>query len=162
MKSRYIRTCHDDTYTYEHILQAERKLGRKLKPGETVHHIDEDKKNNSIDNLMVFSSNAEHTAFHKSKGNGVLVKSDDGSYCYLANPPLRRCKYCGRSFYRNQISYQSEYCSDICRNAVTNQGKCPTKHELETLVDQFSNCQIAKKFGVSDKAVAKWKKKFNL
>lgn len=54
-------------YVYVHILVAEKKLGRYLKDGECVHHIDKNKLNNSIDNLMVFKTLADHTAFHSGK-----------------------------------------------------------------------------------------------
>lgn len=56
-----------------HILEMEKKLGRKLKPCEVVHHIDEDKHNYAKDNLMCFASVADHTAFHK----GCEVAFDD-------------------------------------------------------------------------------------
>ena len=49
---------------HEHRIVAESLLGRPLKPGEVVHHIDGDKHNNSPDNLMVFSSQSEHARYH--------------------------------------------------------------------------------------------------
>lgn len=39
---------------YVHRIIASQKIGRPLKPTEFVHHIDEDKTNNDINNLMVF------------------------------------------------------------------------------------------------------------
>ena len=47
-----------------HRVVAEKKLGRKLLPGEVVHHIDRDKRNNNPENLMVFASQEEHAACH--------------------------------------------------------------------------------------------------
>ena len=51
-------------YVYQHILIAERLLGRKLKKGERVHHIDGNKKNNSPSNLIVFATNSDHILCH--------------------------------------------------------------------------------------------------
>lgn len=51
-------------YVYDHILAAESKLGRLLLPGEVVHHIDFDGWNNSLDNLMVFRTEADHSRYH--------------------------------------------------------------------------------------------------
>lgn len=50
---------------HTHRIVAELKLGRRLKPGEVVHHIDGNKLNNKSDNLMVFPSQAEHARWHK-------------------------------------------------------------------------------------------------
>lgn len=49
----------------EHRLVAEQMIGRKLRPGEVVHHINFDRHDNRPENLMVFSSSAEHLAWHR-------------------------------------------------------------------------------------------------
>lgn len=56
-----------DGTVYLHREIASEKLGRKLKPGETVHHVDEDKFNNDPENLWVFRSNADHSSYHNQK-----------------------------------------------------------------------------------------------
>ena len=55
-------------YIYEHRLMMEKKLGRYLQPIEIVHHIDNNKLNNKIENLKLFSSTNEHTQFHGLRG----------------------------------------------------------------------------------------------
>ncbi len=68
------------TYTktfgrHTHRVVAEQMLGRPLLPGEVVHHIDGDKRNNDPSNLMVFASASEHARHHMmlklAKRNGV-------------------------------------------------------------------------------------------
>jgi len=48
---------------YEHQLVMEEYIGRYLQPGEIVHHIDGDKKNNSIENLLLMTS-SDHMKLH--------------------------------------------------------------------------------------------------
>jgi hypothetical protein len=50
----------------EHHIVAERLLGRSLRRGEVVHHVDLSFDNNDPYNLWVFASNADHTHFHHS------------------------------------------------------------------------------------------------
>lgn len=58
---------------HTHRIVAARMLGRKLLPGEVVHHIDGNKRNNRPDNLMVFASQAEHAKWHaEHKGGDAL------------------------------------------------------------------------------------------
>ena len=49
---------------YEHIAVMERELGRCLRKGECVHHLDCDKDNNHIDNLFLCGSISEHRRLH--------------------------------------------------------------------------------------------------
>lgn len=47
-------------YCREHILVMESHLGRLLQEDEVVHHRNGNRKDNNIDNLELFASNAEH------------------------------------------------------------------------------------------------------
>ncbi len=59
-------------YVLEHRLVVEKFIGRLLNPKEAVHHIDENKQNNKIENLMLFENNGKHIKFHlKIKQFGV-------------------------------------------------------------------------------------------
>lgn len=51
-------------YIYEHRLVMEEFLGRKLFPYESVHHINEIKIDNRIENLFL-TTNSEHSAIHR-------------------------------------------------------------------------------------------------
>jgi DNA invertase Pin-like site-specific DNA recombinase len=52
---------------YYHREVAEKVLNRKLSSKEIIHHIDEDKLNNDVSNLMLFKSRGEHLKHHKLK-----------------------------------------------------------------------------------------------
>lgn len=58
-------------YVYAHILVAEKILGRPIERGEEVHHRDGDRQNNSPENLMVFATKGEHSAFHQAQRRGM-------------------------------------------------------------------------------------------
>jgi len=59
----YERFC--DSGKSVHRWAAEKKLKRKLRPSEVVHHKDRDKTNNSLDNLWVFPNQRAHSNAHK-------------------------------------------------------------------------------------------------
>jgi hypothetical protein len=75
---------HSKGYVLEHRAVVEKKLGRYLLEEEVVHHIDENKHNNLIENLQVMSR-ADHTSLHFKTGRTFLTLV---------------CPNCGQSFKR--------------------------------------------------------------
>ena len=53
-----------------------------LMPGNVVHHEDGDNHNNSLNNLMVFASQAEHMCYHRARGNvrPIYVGAEAGAH----------------------------------------------------------------------------------
>jgi hypothetical protein len=60
--------CDHHGYVMEHRLVIEEKIGRYLTPKEVVHHIDENKQNNNIDNLKIFDNCGYHLNYHLGRG----------------------------------------------------------------------------------------------
>ncbi len=61
---------YEKTYgRHTHRIVAEQMIGRPLEPGEIVHHIDGNKRNNDPSNLMVMTQ-AEHCRLHFTKKRG--------------------------------------------------------------------------------------------
>lgn len=65
-KSGYLK--FKDSGKSVHRWAAEKKMGRKLKSGEVVHHKNRDKTDNSASNLRVLPSQKEHYKLHKKAG----------------------------------------------------------------------------------------------
>lgn len=59
----YVKVYHDGEERYEHRVVAEKELGRELKAGEVVHHINGDKSDNRWVNLNVVTQ-GEHQKVH--------------------------------------------------------------------------------------------------
>jgi hypothetical protein len=59
----------------EHRKVVELLIKRKLTSEEVVHHRDHDRKNNDIDNLILFNNDAEHKAFENKERQFGITNS---------------------------------------------------------------------------------------
>lgn len=71
-------------YVLEHILIAEKSLGKPLPLGAVVHHADGNKLNNSNGNLVICQDNAYHSLLHQR------TRAFEG----CGNPKWLKCTYC--------------------------------------------------------------------
>lgn len=63
-------------YAYEHRIEIEKKVGRRLLPGELVHHKDGVKINNCHDNIELKKSTAHHFVEHRKKGSKLKLPDE--------------------------------------------------------------------------------------
>lgn len=117
------------------------KIGRWVLPEEVVHHKDDNRANNSPDNLEVWASQSEHASHHAP----------------APKPPLP-CERCGKPASTGKRKYCSYGCATFARRKVIR----PSKEELQDLLQRNSWVAVGRMFGVSDNAVRKWAKNYNL
>lgn len=143
---------------YEHVLVAEEFiLGRKIKEGEVIHHLDSNRSNNSPENLLPMSS-PSHGKLHKWMTNNVIIPTP--KYSERKSVGCVRCALCEKP-----INFSEVYCSEKCRaegHSKKTRYVHPDKEELKRLVWEKPTSAVAKDFNVSDKAIEKLCKKLGV
>lgn len=79
------------------------------------------------------------------------------SLCKLkAKNQGRPCEVCGK------FTYNKRFCSQKCSQLAQNKVRRPDRDELKSMIRVISFTKISKMYGVSDTAVSKWCKTYNL
>jgi hypothetical protein len=129
-------------YHHRHVLSL--SIGRWIKSNESVHHVDGDKTNNSIENLLLMN-NAEHARHHHPRMTEEMS-----------------CELCGKLFFPH-AKHVRRFCSFECREKSNFTRKfLVTREELHNDVWSMPTTKVAEKYGVSDKAIDKRCKKLGV
>jgi hypothetical protein len=105
--------CDSQGYVLEHRLVMEKYLGRYLTKEENIHHINENRKDNRIENLQIVS-NKEHRILHqKDMSNRIcyICKSNETRLTMINRPMWYKYKdgfLCHRCYRRRQHITQVE------------------------------------------------------
>jgi len=100
-------------YIAEHRLIMEKHLGRFLKPGEIVHHINHDPIDNRIENLGLCENAGRHIADHHPEVMEKMRLSCVGKRPANWNREKRICEICGEKFMCT-VNLPKRYCSRKC------------------------------------------------
>jgi hypothetical protein len=128
---------------YQHHYVMCQAIGRSLMPNECVHHIDRDRSNNQIENLLLLT-HSEHGKLHALEDRGYSTET-------------RLCLMCQGVFVVSCSSGQS-FCSLGCARTAKRKFEI-SPEDLEALVWMMPSSSVAEMLGVSDVAIAKRCKK---
>jgi len=138
-KDHPLADIYGKVYLHRHI--ASIKLERWLNTDECVHHIDGNKANNNFDNLAIVTSSEHFTIHHALKGEVSVI---------------HKCLICGKE------TKNKKYCSYNCSILASRKVTRPSKEQLEKEIKENSWCALGRKYGVTDNAVRKWAKRYDI
>lgn len=122
-----------------------------------VHHIDGDRSNNELSNLMILCPNC-HTFTDnycgKNHKKSTQDKSDEFYHTNKRKEVTKICEYCGKEFHT--LSKSQKFCSQKCFKLHRRKSQRPSKEELEKLIHLKSYRELGRMFGVTDNAIKKW------
>jgi len=140
-----------------------------------LHHINGDNTDNRIENLQILCPNCHSQTDNnsgKNRGKNYRVDKNIMEYNNLKNSKkikekkkvepkvYNTCKFCGCDI----LTKRKEFCSKECySNYRYKKNGRPDKEELiESFLKYKNFLQVGKFYGVSDNAVRKWCKKYNM
>ena len=134
---RECQCCHNTTW-----------LDGKPIPLE-IHHVDGDRTNNSDENILILCPNCHYfTDNYKAKNRKKNCAEE-----YF-------CERCGKKLFGKT---KTGMCKKCVGEVEAESSICSNKEELESSMKELkSYSKVAKKYGVSDKTIAKWCVRFGI
>lgn len=110
-----------------HTAIAERVLGRRLRQGTEVHHVDENKRNNAHGNLVICESREYHQFLH-ARTKVVRNGGDPNAERFCA-----RCQQCWPvdDFYLRHTGKRLSRCNYCCSHPLESSEVCRAKRAAE-------------------------------
>ena len=134
---------------YEHDFLMCGIIGRDLYPEEVVHHINENKLDNRLENLMLLKTRADHNHLHKCLKLGITPKltlTETGAY--ECEKLVKKCVVCGKECQGIRFS--------VCRSCYLKNGYQLTIKGIPSylkLIEEYeagtSYLQLAEKYNTS-------------
>ena len=152
-------TGGNEGYVYEHVYVMELYLGRKLQDGEVIHHLDCNRQNNRLSNLLLLSR-AMHAKLHAWIDGGSYIHDSykkDG-FATLEREDIKLCIVCEKTLQEKQY----KYCSVQCRTIAKRNPNKPTKEQLSEDIQEMTWLDIGRKYNVSDNGARKWARSYGL
>ena len=138
-------------YVYEHIWVTENSLGRHLSKDEYVHHLDGDKTNNRISNLIVLSARS-HGKLHSWIASGTPgIERFRLKRVNSAKPKESHCVVCG-----TVLDKQDKFCSIKCSAFAHRRTGRPEPEILKKETEELGFSGTGRKYNVTDNAIRKW------
>ncbi|MGL5804520.1 MAG: HNH endonuclease [Xenococcaceae cyanobacterium] len=148
--------CH--ALTDNHAGKSRKNFTQSFNSQEIEPLIDEDKIHNQPVSVLIFDSPESYIQWQNT--HPELARLACKSHTSLNKPPKREtCLYCGKTL--AQLG-QNVYCSTKCSRLDARKVERPLKEELQKLVWTRPTALLAKDFGVSDKAIEKWCKAYQI
>jgi hypothetical protein len=112
----YVQIAGEKHGSLEHQAIAARALGRPLPPGAEVHHLDEDKTNNSHSSLVICESREYHLLLHKRQ-RVIAMGGDPGLDKICSTCQALKSK---ADFYNNRTAHDglTADCKECCRSRM--------------------------------------------
>jgi Zn finger protein HypA/HybF involved in hydrogenase expression len=148
--------CH--ALTDNHAGKSHKISQQSFNYQEIEQLVDENKIHNQPVSVLIFDSPESYERWQDTHPElKQLVSKGHTSF----NTPLKQasCLYCGRALTK---LWQDAYCSTKCSRLAVRKVERPSKKELQQLIWEIPTIHIAKKFGVSDKAIGKWCKAYGI
>lgn len=172
-------------WIYEHIYLMSEHIGRPLNEDEVVHHLDENKSNNKLENLVLLTAEAHnkiHGMLYKStnKNNSKCVDIEDALDIFdikinnienkkkLINYYKSLNKSIAISYCKNEnckkplLKGQAVFCSKECEKLVKPASLPYNTEELQELADSYSYTEIGRMYGISDNAAKKHMQRYGV